>query len=477
MKRNAVVLALLAMLGLLAVGCQRDIAPTSSGLTNVADEPMTRNLNDPLAAATVTSATLTLYVTSTAGNTVEVHRITSPWLENTVTWNNFAGAYDPTIVTTFVGAPPGLVTVDITSLVQGWMDGTYPNYGLYLKQAGTNTFYRSSEDGLQATRPKIEICVMGGGCTTVQRGLSGTIADAYISALEPDRNEGAGVFLATGYPEGAIERNKGSLIQFSLPEEPLLAAIGDRVWYDNNMNGIQDAGENGVEDVTVRLMNCLGQVLATTTTNINGLYLFSNLIPGDYNIEFVLPDGYVFTNRDQGVNDAVDSDADVVTGRAICTNLIGGETDLTWDAGIYRRPQTGCTRTIGYWKTHAGFGPQRDRVTPKLPIWLGTAGGAKSVQVTTALQAVQIFECSTTGGEDNGIAKLMRQLLGAKLNIASGASNGDVASVIAASDAFLAMYNWMDWGSLTAEQQEMVLDWHSALDDYNNGYTGPGHCE
>lgn len=476
MKRNAVILALLAMLGLLAVGCQRDIAPTSSGLASVNNEPMTRDQSDPLAAAvTVQSATLTLYVTSTGGETVEVHRATAPWLENTVTWNSFAGAYDPTIVTTFVGAPPGFVTVDITSLVQGWMDGTYPNYGLYLKQAGTNTFYRSSEDATQATRPKIEICIVGGGCTVTQRGLSGTIADAYISLLEPDRNEGAGIFLSTGYP--SPEREKGSLIHFVLPDTPPeLAELGDRVWYDNNMDGIQNAGENGVGEVTVRLLNCQGVVLATTQTNASGFYLFTDLPPGNYNVEFVLPEGYVFTNQDQGSDDAVDSDANVVTGRTICTNLVEGESDLTWDAGIYRRPQTGCTRTIGYWKTHAGFGPQRDRVTRLLPIWLGTAGGAKSVQVTTALQAVQIFECSTTGGESNGIAKLMRQLLGAKLNIASGASNGDVASVIAAADAFLATHNWMDWDGLSDSEKEMVLDWHSALDDYNNGYTGPGHC-
>jgi len=38
----------------------------------------------------------------------------------------------------------------------------------------------------------------------------------------------------------------------------------------------------------------------------------------------------------------------------------------------------GCTRTIGYWKTHAGFGPQADGLSAHLPIWLGTPGGASS---------------------------------------------------------------------------------------------------
>ncbi len=34
---------------------------------------------------------------------------------------------------------------------------------------------------------------------------------------------------------------------------PLPAAIGDRVWFDTNRNGIQDAGETGVPGVTVTL--------------------------------------------------------------------------------------------------------------------------------------------------------------------------------------------------------------------------------
>mgnify|MGYP000975979541 CR=1 FL=1 len=35
-----------------------------------------------------------------------------------------------------------------------------------------------------------------------------------------------------------------------------LAELGDRVWYDSNANGVQDAGEAGVQGVEVR--NCTG---------------------------------------------------------------------------------------------------------------------------------------------------------------------------------------------------------------------------
>ena len=140
----------------------------------------------------------------------------------------------------------------------------------------------------------------------------------------------------------------------------------------------------------------------------------------------------------------------------------------------------GCTLTIGYWKTHAGFGPQADAVTPLLPITLGTVGGAKSVTVSTAGLAVQFLSMRGTNNVDsssNGINKLYAQLLGAKLNGASGADTSAVASVIAAADAFLATHDTLSWSGLSQSDKDTVLGWAEALDDYNNGLIGPDHCD
>lgn len=136
---------------------------------------------------------------------------------------------------------------------------------------------------------------------------------------------------------------------------------------------------------------------------------------------------------------------------------------------------SGCTRTIGFWKNHAGGGPQQDLVTPLLPIWLGTAGGSKSVQVTTASQAIYLLNMS--GNPSNGINKLYAQMLAAKLNIASGASASAVSATIAAADAFLATKNASDWSSLSGAQRQQVLAWMTTFDQYNNGVIGPGHCD
>jgi hypothetical protein len=135
----------------------------------------------------------------------------------------------------------------------------------------------------------------------------------------------------------------------------------------------------------------------------------------------------------------------------------------------------GCTLTIGYWKTHAGFtGNNADRVSQYLPESLGTAGGTKTVTVVNATQAVQYLNFN--GDASNGINKLYAQLLGAKLNIANGADGSAVNATIAAADSFLATKNAGDWSSLTKAQKQQVISWATALDNYNNGVTGPGHC-
>jgi hypothetical protein len=137
-------------------------------------------------------------------------------------------------------------------------------------------------------------------------------------------------------------------------------------------------------------------------------------------------------------------------------------------------PKNGCTRTPGYWKNHAGFKKQADVVTPKLPIWLGTAGGAKSVNVTTAAQAVDLL--NRANDSSNGINKLYSHLLAAKLNAAANADTSSVDATIAAADAFLANHNSASWAGLSGAQQAQVLAWKDKLDSYNNGNEGTSHC-
>ncbi len=267
-------------------------------------------------------------------------------------------------------------------------------------------------------------------------------------------------------------------MSLQLPPPVETASVGDFVWNDIDMDGIQDEGEPGIEGVTVNLYDCEDNFIASTMTDMDGMYMFTDLMPGDYYVEFELPDDYFFTMMDQGMDDALDSDADPETGMTMCFNLESGEVDLTWDAGLYmEEDDDGCTRTIGYWKNHAGFGPQPDMVSQYLPIWLGEDDGDKSIPVTSAEIAVDILKMMTYGHPSNGITKLYAQLLAAKLNFAAGASDDAIEDIVEDADEFLSMYDWEDWGELSEEDQDMVMYWQGMLDDYNNGYIGPGHCD
>ena len=129
----------------------------------------------------------------------------------------------------------------------------------------------------------------------------------------------------------------------------------------------------------------------------------------------------------------------------------------------------GCTLTIGYYKNHP------TAIAP-LPINLGTAGGAKTLVVSSQTIGVNVLGQHTYGTPENGITKLYAQLLAAKLNGLRGASLTAVASTISAADTFLATHNQNDWATLTATEVANVMAWHTALDKYNNGLIGPGHC-
>jgi uncharacterized repeat protein (TIGR01451 family) len=112
------------------------------------------------------------------------------------------------------------------------------------------------------------------------------------------------------------------------------AQIGDFVWSDDDGDGIQDAGEAGISNVTVRLLDSGTNQIDSTSTDTNGVYAFTNLIPGVYIVEFVAPVGLFISAQDQGGDDTLDGDADQGTGRTIPISLSSGENDLTWDAGL-----------------------------------------------------------------------------------------------------------------------------------------------
>ncbi len=115
------------------------------------------------------------------------------------------------------------------------------------------------------------------------------------------------------------------------------SSVGDRVWLDLDEDGIQDAGEAGLEGVTVNLYTAddvpgLDAPAATTVTGADGFYEFDGLAAGDYVIQ-VLSDDYAVTAQDQGPDDAIDSDIDA-SGVSGVFSLAVGQARTDIDAGL-----------------------------------------------------------------------------------------------------------------------------------------------
>uniref|UniRef100_UPI0026347C2F SdrD B-like domain-containing protein n=1 Tax=uncultured Chloroflexus sp. TaxID=214040 RepID=UPI0026347C2F len=122
------------------------------------------------------------------------------------------------------------------------------------------------------------------------------------------------------------------------------ATLGNRVWHDRNQNGIAEAGEEGVSGVTVSLYRADGTLVGTAVTSDDGSYLFTNLPPGSYYLEFSLPNGWAFSPQGQGGDSGRDSDVDPNTQRTQVFTLTSGQTDLGWWAGIHQpAPPTAIT--------------------------------------------------------------------------------------------------------------------------------------
>ncbi len=127
-----------------------------------------------------------------------------------------------------------------------------------------------------------------------------------------------------------LEMNGGDIISVTTGR----IGVEGRVWHDANQNGLQDDGEDGVAGTSVRLLDeQLAPVDVTTTDAAGGYELFTTR-PGIYTVEFV-PVDLTLSPRDAGLDDAVDSDVDSITGRTATLDLSYDETLPRIDAGVY----------------------------------------------------------------------------------------------------------------------------------------------
>ena len=144
--------------------------------------------------------------------------------------------------------------------------------------------------------------------------------------------EGATRFLTTFYgefpaPEVPVTGNCG------VRREPFRQSnliLGNRVWHDENENGLQEVWENGIGGVCVNLYDANGTLVHQTTTDSHGYYGF-NVVKRNYVVEFVKPPEMEFAQRDVGEEEK-DSDVDQATGRTKVLEITSSFLHL--DAGL-----------------------------------------------------------------------------------------------------------------------------------------------
>ena len=126
-----------------------------------------------------------------------------------------------------------------------------------------------------------------------------------VVIVDPDKGDLAGLlptqaYTGRGATQAAVTISDASVqgVDFGLVAP---ATIGDRVWDDKNANG-SDEGEPGIGGVTVILTDANGTEVARTTTDANGNYRFTGLIPGTYTVTIEVPDGYAAATTSMSVS-------------------------------------------------------------------------------------------------------------------------------------------------------------------------------
>jgi protocatechuate 3,4-dioxygenase beta subunit len=191
-----------------------------------------------------------------------------------------------------------------------------------------------------------------------------------------------------------------------------LGSLGNKIWYDLNSNGLQDAGELGAAGISVTLFDAgpdgvVGNgddgTTRTAITNALGEYLFTGLPASNYVVQFgtaalPLPAGFTVTGQNTGTNDNIDSDGGAIaaggapagSSRTAVISLTAGEDNLSVDLGLIAPANTNTLGDKVWADNGAGGGTANDGVQN------GTEPGIAGVTVTLYDNAGTAIGTTTT---------------------------------------------------------------------------------
>ena len=213
---------------LFLVSCQQDQNPVEP-IQNFYQTQLSR-VTIPV-GATIDSAMFYINVTAADSEEVTVHRVTDSWEEMTVTWNSFAGGFDASVEGSFIPNSMGWYSIDVTGVVSNWLNETYPNYGLLLKEVSPDTtqMYSSKEGG---DSPYLMIWWSLNGSNGYDS--TGAFADSYIQSDSGDVNFGDAMELITGWQDTVKTQ---TLVAFEIEFEYTGCTRSKGYWKTHSMYG------------------------------------------------------------------------------------------------------------------------------------------------------------------------------------------------------------------------------------------------
>lgn len=168
---------------------------------------------------------------------------------------------------------------------------------LALKSAGPDGIFGTADDVTVTT------------ATTVADGsyrFTGVAPGEYVVDVTDTANKLAGYTITSGPqsstdPSAPLTVTAGGMYlntDFGYRNTSLYS-ISDTVWYDANGNGVKDTGEGGIPNVTFKLIDAGGQVIATAISDANGAFSFAGIPNGAYTVAVdrfaTNPAGYIGT--------------------------------------------------------------------------------------------------------------------------------------------------------------------------------------
>ncbi len=162
------------------------------------------------------------------------------------------------------------------------------------------------------------------------------------SALKFDADNAAAI-AAAALPDTIEGVEEGVIVEFDDDGTTGNGVITGIVFEDADNDGIRNDVARMVGVDVDLLMAVDNEVVASTTTNANGVYEFTGVENGSYKVQFHLAEDYEFSPQNKGSDDTLDSDANSSTGITASFVLSPDGNVANIDCGMHPAP---AVRTV-----------------------------------------------------------------------------------------------------------------------------------